>query len=205
MTDFGDPTGPAPASAAIMLDAAKNKHRAPIHPLNASTLALTTGGLGFLRPAPGSWGSLPPVALAFILLLAGASPVVLNVTLALILIGSSILCVALGRYAEQRFGRKDAGEVVVDETAAQSLTLLFLPASLFDASSLSVNAPWAAILTAGAACSAGFFFFRVADIVKPWPARALERLPHGWGVLADDLIAGMYAMLMLQALVRVLL
>ncbi len=185
-----------------MLDAPKNKLRAGHYPLNPATLALTSGGLGFLRPAPGSWGSLPPVALAFILLLAGATPLAFNLTLASLLLLSSALCVLLGRYAETRFGRKDAAEVVIDETAGQSLTLLFLPHSLFAATTLSSNSPLSAFFTATTACAAALVCFRIADILKPWPARSLERLTHGWGVLADDLAAALYASLALQLLLR---
>lgn len=185
-----------------MLDAPKNKLRAGIRPLNPATLALTSGGLGFLRPAPGSWGSLPPVLLAFFLLLAGATPLAFNITLVSLLLFSGALCILLGRYAEARFGRKDAAEVVLDETAGQSLPLLFLPSALHASSDLATNAPISALFTAATACAAAFLFFRIADILKPWPARSLERLPHGWGVLADDLAAALYASLALQLLLR---
>jgi phosphatidylglycerophosphatase A len=45
---------------------------------------------------------------------------------------------------------------------------------------------------------AGFLLFRVMDIVKPYPARDLEKLPDGWGIMADDLMAGVYANLLLR-------
>ncbi len=185
-----------------MLDAAKNKHRASIHPLDAPTLALTTGGLGFLRPAPGSWGSLPPVAIAGVLLLAGVTPLAFNITLGAILAVSCVLCVLCGLYAEARFGRKDAAEVVIDETAGQCLPLLLLPLPVFQAAAIAEGGLTSAILNVGALCAGAFVLFRIADILKPWPARSLERLPHGWGVLADDLMAGLYAMLLMQLIVR---
>lgn len=188
-----------------MLDAPKNKQRAPLRPLNFRTLALTAGGLGFLRPAPGTWGSMPPPALTGILLLAGMSPAALNITLGAALVVSCGVCVLLGRYAESRFGRKDAAEVVIDETAGQCLPLLALPLTAFEACSVATHGWASATLHAGGLCAVAFVLFRLADIIKPWPARSLERLPHGWGVLMDDLMAGVYAMLVMQGLVRVLL
>ena len=71
-------------------------------------------------------------------------------------------------------GRKDPGIVVVDEVVGQWVTLAALPFT-----------PVTAAL--------GFLLFRVMDVVKPWPARDLERLPGGWGIMADDVMAGVYA------------
>lgn len=168
----------------------KNKNRAPIAPLNFETLSLTTLGLGFVRPAPGTWGSLPPVIalqLAILLSVSVYSQVVLLLT---ILVASSVACLSFGGYAERRFAlpdgskQKDAPEVVADETAAQALTLLPIPLLASSDSQL--------ILMLGL-CTLGFFAFRAADIVKPPPARALERLPAGVGVLIDDLVAAVYA------------
>ena len=48
--------------------------------------------------------------------------------------------------------------------------------------------------------AAGFLFFRLFDIVKPWPARQLENMPAGWGIMLDDVAAGVYALLLVQAL-----
>ena len=188
-----------------MLDAPKNKHRAQVRPLDVQTLALTCGGLGFMRPAPGTWGSMPPAALAWGLLLAGASQTTFHIAIGATLAIACALCVWLGRYAETRFGRKDAAEVVIDETAGQCLPLLALPGAAFEMSSMGVHGFFRAAIGATAVCGAAFVLFRLADIVKPWPARSLERLPHGWGVLADDLMAGLYALLVVQILVRVFL
>lgn len=186
----------------------KNRHRAPIRPLNLPTLGLTTLGLGFLRPAPGSWGSLPPVGLVFVLPLIAPTGV-LMAALILTLIASCIICVVWGRYAELRFGRKDAAEVVIDETAGQCLPLLVLAwlTMLPDNSSLLLNS-----LILGSipyptnflvlACIA-FVLFRAFDTLKPWPARRLEVLPHGWGVLLDDLAAGLYAAVALALIVLI--
>lgn len=180
-----------------MIDAAKNKFRAPIFPLGLRTLALTSMGLGFLRPAPGTWGSMPPVALAAFMLLFGADATAVNIALAVVLALACILCTRFGDYAEERFGRKDAGEVVIDETAGQSLALL-LGLSGYVSPGPPVPQYYfvAAIATP---CAVTFLLFRFFDVVKPWPSRRLESLPAGWGVLADDLMAGLYAGLATRA------
>lgn len=168
----------------------KNKNRAPLHPLNFETLTLTTLGLGFLRPAPGTWGSLPPVIALQLAILFSLSQQAQTALLITLLLASSVACLAYGRYAEQRFAlpngspQKDAPEVVSDETAAQALTLLPIP--LLAPQDTSTT-------TLLALCTFGFFAFRAADIIKPPPARALEQLPAGPGVLIDDLVAALYA------------
>ncbi|MEM8834791.1 MAG: phosphatidylglycerophosphatase A [Planctomycetota bacterium] len=184
------------------IDAAKNKHRAPIRPLNAPTLALTTLGLGFLRPAPGTWGSMPPSGLLFILLVIGVSDTIAHGVTSAVLFISCVFCVVWGRYAEERFGRKDAAEVVIDETAGVCLPLFAAPALahvLYECGGLLPGMPW--FLAAMLSCGFAFVLFRIFDIIKPPPARRLERLPHGWGVLIDDLAAGVYALLAMSACV----
>jgi phosphatidylglycerophosphatase A len=76
-------------------------------------------------------------------------------------------------------GRKDPGLVVVDEVVGMWVTLVGMP-----------FVPLTIVL--------GFLLFRVMDIVKPWPARSLEGLPGGWGIMADDVAAGIYAHLVLR-------
>lgn len=151
-------------------------------------MLITSGGLGFMRPASGTWGSLPPPAVAFLLVLAEAPAWSRDAAMLAILLFSSGCCLMLGAWAEQRFGKKDDGRIVADETAGQCLPLLLLPA-------WSLATPGRAVLTLGAA----FVLFRIMDIVKPPPARGLQRLKAGLGVLIDDLFAGLYAAIALQA------
>lgn len=160
----------------------KNRTRAPLKPLNAASLALSVGGLGFLRPAPGTWGSMPPPLLAGLMLLAGSSISTITWTIAGVFVVSCALCVVLGNYGEQRFGRKDAAEVVVDETAGVCPPVI--AALVFGGSDH---------FTLIGLLAAAFIAFRALDIFKPWPANRLEDLPHGWGVLMDDVAAGIYA------------
>lgn len=164
------------------------------------TRFITTFGLGFMKPASGTWGSLPPAAFAcayMLLFPAGswgdasadeaARLGVYNGVLLLTLVLFSAACVLQGDAAEARFGRKDPSQVVADETAGMCLPLLFLPGA-------ALARPALVLFTVGFA----FVCFRVLDIVKPWPARGLQRVPGGWGILIDDLIAGVYAAAVVQ-------
>jgi phosphatidylglycerophosphatase A len=132
-------------------------------------LAIATAlGAGYLPKAPGTFGS------AVGLLLWLALPKLLWIQLLAVV----IVAVAgswSGTVAEQHFKRSDPGEVVVDEVAGMMVTLLLNP---------QAGPLW--MLTA-------FVLFRAADIVKPFPVNRLERLPGGIGIMADDLMAGVFA------------
>lgn len=154
---------------------------------------ITVWGLGHLRPASGTWGSLPPVVIAAGLALAGVTAAehgwVFRGCMLALLVVFGAACVVQGDRAEARFNGKDPGEVVADETAGMALTLLLLPAA-----GMSDG------LRAGFTLVYAFLAFRIMDIVKPWPAGALQRVPGGWGILLDDLFAGLYAGVLIVAL-----
>lgn len=158
---------------------------------------LTVFGLGFLRPAPGTWGSLPPALLVTGMWAGGASAQAMNIALVVALFGFSVATIVLGPWAESRFGRKDPSQVVSDETAGQSVALLGAPWVWIGAA----GSP-GATMRLGAYVGAAFLLFRLFDIVKPAPAHALQRLPHGWGILIDDLLAGLYGLIILQLVWR---
>jgi len=171
--------------------------------MNLSRLLLTAGGLGLLRPAPGTWGSLPPPALALALVMilgrdgwTGTDAWIVDGALAALGAIFAVACVRLGARGETIFGRKDPGSVVADEVAGAALTL--------------IAAPWAdpsldhALLHNTLIAGSGFLLFRIFDIIKPPPARAWQRFEGGWGILVDDLIAGLYALIVLQVGARVL-
>lgn len=148
---------------------------------------VTVFGLGHIRPFPGTWGSLPPVVLAMLLLLAmpdGAYATVMRLVMLLVAITFTLACVVLGDKAEPRFGRKDPSQVVADEVAGMALCLALMPV---------VDPGWGRFGTLILA----FIYFRALDIVKPWPAHGLQAKPGGWGVVLDDLAAGVLAALLL--------
>lgn len=140
---------------------------------------LVTGlGLGWLPLAPGSWGSLPPVVIFAVLHHLNFPVTAIVSVLAFLIIAGSIICVKCTPVSMAATGKVDPGEVVADEIAGQSIALLF-------ACAVINNPLW---LTAGGS----YFFFRLLDTTKPWPIHRLEKLPAGWGVLLDDLAAGVY-------------
>lgn len=135
----------------------------------------TALGAGFSPIAPGTAGSLVGLVLywplSFLPFAAQAAAVAL-----LFLIG-----VAASTKVARAVGRKDPGIVVVDEVVGMWTSLLLVPLT-----PLTV--------------AAGFVLFRVMDVFKPYPARDFERLPGGWGIMSDDIMAGVYANLLLRAL-----
>ena len=161
-------------------------------------LLITTFGLGRLRPASGTWGSLPPVILAAGLIAVhfgpGEHPAVFNLVQVATILVFSWACFAHGDQAEALFGKKDPGQVVADETAGQAIALLFIPAA-------AVATP----LAAAGTLLLAFLAFRFFDITKIPPAYKLQRLTGGWGILVDDLVAGLYAFGLVQIFTRLVL
>jgi phosphatidylglycerophosphatase A len=153
-------------------------------------LLLTGLGTGYLPLAPGSWGSAAVCGIYLALAFACTpEPLCLHAALLAIVAAASLVCVRFGPSLEQAFGKTDPRQCTADEWAGQAVTLLLLPA----------GATWTRrLVVAGTA----FVLFRLFDVVKPPPARRLERLPCGWGVLLDDLVAAVYANLAAQLLLR---
>jgi phosphatidylglycerophosphatase A len=150
-------------------------------------------GLGWLPIAPGTWGSLPPVVAFALLAHLDVSGAVIAVVMAAFAAAASVACVVCVPAVASAVGKTDPGEVVIDEVAGQAV--VFLIAALFLPADLSLRQ---VCLVAGL----GFLLFRVFDIIKPWPIRKLEALPEGWGVLADDLLAGVFAAIVLCVCIR---
>ena len=146
---------------------------------------VTMGGAGMLPMMPGTYGSAlaaAMVAIAFHFF--GPSRWILLCGL----IFFSAICIWLGGWAQDFLGRKDPGPVVVDEGAGICLTLLYQPMHY---------GTWVVV--------AAFIAFRIFDVTKPPPCRQLERLPTGWGILADDLAAAVYANAACQIVFRFLI
>ena len=157
-------------------------------------LTIATCGVGYLPLAPGTWGSLLAVGIylelqtvVFAFVRAWArqnsillfAPTVIFIAAELILITSvTLLGIWAGSRAEKLLGKKDPGKVVIDEVAGQLIALLpILP---------KLDPGWLSIIVA-------FVAFRLFDIVKPYPARRLEKLESGLGIMSDDIVAGAYA------------
>ena len=146
-------------------------------------------GLGRMPFAPGSWGSLPPVALAFALTLVNTDHRVIVMSVGLLGIAFGIICLVWGDHAERCVGKKDPGRVVADEVAGQAITLMWLPWSTNWANNFAI-------------CSIAFVAFRFFDVIKPPPARRLQKIHGGAGILVDDLIAGLNALGLTHIIVR---
>ena len=130
---------------------------------------------------PGTFGSLAGLGIA--LLLPGDH---WHLGIGIGVVAASALTVALGPAAARAAGRSDPPQVVMDEVAGMMLALAPVPAPS----------------AVEAACA--FLLFRAFDILKPPPGRALERLPGGWGILLDDLAAGVWAAILLVGLAQVI-
>jgi phosphatidylglycerophosphatase A len=129
----------------------------------------TCFGLGLSPVLPGTVASAA-ATLLFVFALRGLD----GVLYAALVVALFFVGVAVSKAAADACGRPDPGHVVIDEVCGQLIALAYLPPG------------W---VPAGLA----FALFRVFDIIKPWPIRRLERLPGGWGIMADDVGAGLAA------------
>jgi phosphatidylglycerophosphatase A len=129
-------------------------------------------GVGYAPFAPGTFGSAAGLALwAALPPSAGVQALAIFIVLVVGTWSSHV--------AERHFGRTDPGQIVIDEVLGMLMTLFMNPVG------------WRGALVA-------FLLFRIADIVKPYPANRLERLPGGIGIMADDAMAAVYANLALH-------
>ncbi|PYQ82051.1 MAG: phosphatidylglycerophosphatase A [Acidobacteria bacterium] len=137
----------------------------------------TVLGIGYIRIAPGTFGSAAGLLVWAIM---PSSALVQGVAIAVLF----VIGAWSGSIAEEHFGTTDPRQVVIDEVMGMLITLFLNPVG-----------------RAGAA--GAFLLFRLADIVKPFPANRLERLPGGIGVMADDGMAAIYANLALRLILAV--
>jgi phosphatidylglycerophosphatase A len=136
----------------------------------------TVGGAGYAPVAPGTIGSAVGIAI-YAATRAWAAGYQVSLLAAITVIG-----IWASSMAARHFQREDPGHVVIDEVAGQLLTLCLLQVGAFG-------------------MLVGFLLFRVFDIVKPWPARQLEALHGGLGIMADDLMAGVYGWIVMRVLI----
>jgi phosphatidylglycerophosphatase A len=155
----------------------------PLAPRRARAVRIfgTSFGLGYVPKAPGTWGTLPAVA-AFLAVAIWVPQAWRTAVLGGLLALTCAAAIPLGNWAHAVLGQEDPRQFTLDEVAGFLLTvLIFHPAGPLAPDRLAAFTVWAFVLT------------RVMDIVKPPPARQLESLPGGWGILLDDLMASVYA------------
>jgi len=141
-----------------------------------AALAFATWGVGYIPLAPGTFGSVVGIG---VFLLLQSWPMQLAAIVVITFAG-----IWAATRTEQILGLKDPGKVVVDEVAGQMIALL--PFSIFGLGKI-----WIIV---------SFILFRVFDIFKPYPARRFEALRSGLGIMADDLVAGFYAALIVMVI-----
>lgn len=153
-------------------------------------------GVGRIPKAPGTFGTLIGLPWFALLLLPGSLPVFIVGTI--LGLGLSVWC--CGR-AEKILGQTDPGSVVLDEIAA--MPVCFLPWLLWEMNRLGIVPAPEHFFTGGnlVRTAEAFLIFRIFDIWKPWPVRQSQRLPGGWGVTVDDVLAAVYTGLVVLALV----
>src|ERR1700761_8811031 len=133
-------------------------------------------GCGLLKPGPGTYGSI-----AALLLWYGAAhafaptPLVLAIATAVAALLATLIGIPAATIVARESGREDPGHVVIDEVAGQLITLI----------GLTPDIPHAAL---------GLLLFRVFGILHPPPIRYFERLPAGTGIMLDDVVAGVFAL-----------
>jgi phosphatidylglycerophosphatase A len=136
----------------------------------------TCGGLGYFPVGPGSVGAALGVALVVAL---GYLPMGITGVSVWVAASAAVILAAgvgAGGAAERYFRRKDPGQVVIDEVVGQMITFIAHPRS-----------GWKGF-------AAGYLIFRILDVIKPFPARRLEHLPRGWGIMLDDVAAGVWSL-----------
>ena len=138
-------------------------------------IVATFGYIGLFPIAPGTVGSCAGLIVYSLL---PKSPLAAALAIVALLLGGAWS----GTIAERHFGTIDPGPVVVDEVMGMLITLYQVPVTV-------------------SGVIVGFVLFRITDVIKPYPAARLERLPGGWGVMADDAMAAVYANLALRAAV----
>ena len=139
-------------------------------------------GLGFIPFASGTFGTLPGVALVLLLWPVLAGNIAAQLAVGVVL---TLAAVPVCGAAERVFGKKDDGRIVADEYATFPLVMIGLPVTCGE---------WWIVLAA-------FLAARFFDILKPWPARGLQAIRGGPGIVIDDVIASLYALLFVHGAV----
>ena len=137
----------------------------------------TFGGLGYFPAAPGSLGAAAGLAAVAALAQLPIARIWVSVWTGVAAAAIFAVGVPAATGAERYFGRKDPGHVVIDEVVGQMVTLFAHPRD-----------SWKGLIAA-------YLLFRMIDVIKPFPARRLEHLKGGWGIMLDDVAAGVWSLL----------
>jgi phosphatidylglycerophosphatase A len=132
--------------------------------------------IGYLPIAPGTWGSLAAIAVWFIIIES-----ISTITFIAVIVIIFIFGVYTSSVTERYLEKKDPSIIVIDEWVGQWIALLFLQKSLL----------WGLV---------AFALFRLFDIWKPFPIKTIDKILGGWGIMLDDVVAGVYALFVLSAL-----
>jgi phosphatidylglycerophosphatase A len=149
--------------------------------MNIKEFFFTAFYSGYCPKAPGTAGTLVAMAIyiAENLIFSGVNPDILNIVNLLFVAAIIYPSVKISDYAEKFYNSKDPQSVVLDEVIGYWISVLFLPFSF----SYAILA---------------FILFRIFDIIKPFPARSLQSLSGGLGIMIDDIIAGFYALIVMH-------
>jgi len=144
----------------------------------------TLFGIGYFPKAPGTAGTLFAAIVYFALPNQWFNSFQNSSLVLIAIFVGSIISVFFISKAEEGLGH-DNGKIVLDEFWGYFIAVLFLPKTLV-------------------VIAAAFVLFRIFDILKPEPVNILQKLPKGWGVMADDIMAGVYANVVLQIVIRLI-
>ncbi|WP_050602285.1 phosphatidylglycerophosphatase A [Ruegeria sp. 6PALISEP08] len=148
--------------------------------MTAAQVIGTVGGVGYLRPAPGTWGSLAALPMAWVLHTLGGFPLLALATLVVFVGG-----LWATRVMTEGQDDHDPSEIVIDEVAGQFIALWAISYPSW-AHEIDISALWPGWV-------AGFILFRLFDITKPGPVGWADRRGDPTGVMLDDVIAGIFA------------
>jgi len=144
-------------------------------------LVATFFNIGRIPIAPGTCASLVTMLIVYFVRPYWDASIYIQVIVIFIIF---LLGIPAASYAEKHFKKKDPGQCVIDEVPGQMVSLLLIPHTL-------------------GLYFAGFLIFRVFDIFKPFPIRRMEKVPHGLGIMIDDIAAGLYALGLLHLIIYI--
>ena len=148
---------------------------------NLSKFVGTFGGTGLFPVAPGTVGSIAGLGVLWAISFVASASYQFILQLLFLIVFIPLGVIASSAY-ENHFGKIDPKEVVIDEVVGIVITLFALPFTLFNVIS-------------------GFILFRLLDIIKPFPIGKLQNIKGGWGIMADDIAAGLVSALILRLLI----